>query len=129
MAEVLPLRAYHHLVGLAAGDIGSVTVFSQVVLYILSGCLRFVHAQRHCFVHERCNERTLVGLVFKGKVRNGAAFWVGVPTHIAPDTPLLRSAYMRLKAIDATARFLMPDFGVQGQGGIIPQSPLFFISR
>ena len=63
------------------------------MLYTATVSLRFNQAQRHSFVHEQCTARTLIGLVGKGNVNQGAAFYVAGPTFEAPDTPTFGLMY------------------------------------
>ena len=88
MAPALPVEAFRHLDWLASEKQGAITFFARSVLFLAATCLRFAHAQRFRFDPAECSARTLVGAVFRGKVRQGAAFRVAAPAFIRADFSL-----------------------------------------
>ena len=88
MADALPLKVWRHFRLIAEAGQGALGLFASLSLYIAVTSLRFRHAQRHAFQHDKCSRRTLLGFISKGKTRGQAAFWVAAPTYVAPGEPL-----------------------------------------
>ena len=86
------------------------------MLYTATASLRFKHAQRHSFEHDRYSSRTLVGPVPKGKINYGAAFYAAGPTHISPDRNIFGEPYDThwARTVDADDR--VPDISVGPEG-------------
>ena len=108
-AAELPLKVWSQYSLLAREAAGPLQLLSALAMYIATVTLRFKHAQRHTFVHDRCGSRTLVGYVSRGKVKGGAAFYVAGPAFEAPDRPTFGRMYDLLWTLMPQADFLVPD--------------------
>ena len=124
----MPLHAFTQLRLLATGA-GSAAFFAQAVLYILTTSLRFRHTQRHAFEHDKATERTILGMIWKGKTKGRHAFWVSCPTHVAPGQPTFENFRREHSQICPGARFLVPDIeiGKDGAFGPIVPKPMSYV--
>ena len=127
-AKELPLHAFTQLRLVATGG-GSAAFFAQAVLYILTTSLRFRHTQRHAFEHDIATERTIFGMIWKGKTKGRHAFWVSCPTHIAPGQPTFETFRREHSRICPGARFLVPDIevGKDGAFGLVVPKPMSYV--
>ena len=115
-AEELPQKVWMHFLHLASHAPGAVALIARLVLYLTVTTLRFRHAQRHRFLHERCGDSMLVGEVARGKVRQRPAFLVAAPTRVH-DKPLFGDLYEELRERNPDAGYLIPDLAVhKGKG-------------
>ena len=96
-AAELPREVWEHFLHLAMSAPGAIALMAKLMLYVTVVTLRFRHAQRHRFLHDRCNEHMLVGEVSRGKVRKRAAFLVAGPTRIVEGVPLFLGLYQELR--------------------------------
>ncbi|CAK0889629.1 unnamed protein product [Prorocentrum cordatum] len=114
MAKEISLRVWLFLLSVAGEGAGAVSLFAGLVAFLLVATLRFKHAQRFEFVQEQCTPRTLVGRVYRGKVRGGRPFYVAVPTCVHPHRPLFHELMGELQRHAPGAQFLIPDMQARG---------------
>ena len=117
MAKEVSLRVWLFLLSVAGEGAGAVSLFAGLVAFLLVATLRFKHAQRFEFVPGQCTLRTLVGRVYRGKVRGGRPFYVAVPACVQPRRPLFHILMGELQKHAPRAQFLIPDIQIaRGQG-------------
>ena len=123
-AAELPLEVWAHFLHLATQAPGAIALIAKLMLYVTVATLRFRHAQRHRFLHDRCDEDMLVGEVARGKIRRRAAFLVANPTHVGEGVPLFRELYDELRAKAPDACYLVPDLEDHKGTGIAAGTPV-----
>ena len=117
-APELPLCWFLHFKAVALGGDSSMSFFAAAVVYLVTSCLRFRHAQRHAFDTARTTEDIIVGTVSRGKARGRRAFVVACPPHVAPGCPLLRRFYELHSRVLPGVSFLVPDMAIcKGEHG------------
>ena len=121
-AGELNLAAWRQLLALASKELGAVSLFAKATICLVASSLRFRHAQRARFLPEHCDARCLLLEITRGKVRRGAPFQVAVPTHVAPNSPLLLEFYEELGAHMGNPGFLIPDVKTRKREGFCPTS-------
>jgi len=121
-AAELPIELWCHLRWLASQELGAVSLMAKIVIFLVASSLRLRHAQRLLWIEASCGARTLVAEVTRGKVRRGAPFRIGVPTHVAPDEPVLRELYDELMVSVGNPGYLIPDIELHRQRGLCPEA-------
>ena len=122
-AEVLPLKAWHHLVQIVGACreeetwTGLQLSVALVLRYIVSS-LRFKHTKRTEFAPDLSSARSLVWRVTKGK--DGQPFAKAVPSHLQPAVPLFSKLRTELQVrFGGLAPFLPEAFYRDGTEEVI----------
>lgn len=117
--RALSLKAFQHLKVIASAGDSCVSLVAGLLLRGIVSGLRHAHFARTVPVPERSSHRMLAFHVSRGKSRNGEPFYIALPTHVAPDEPLILQVSVRLAQVlgpQYAAAVFMPDIHAGREG-------------